>query len=116
MGKVIGIWVFLLTMLSVEPSNNRSGIGVGRVDSCSLLRIANFSSTKQCDEPESSSATNGRALSEMAVEVREKRKELGERDVEFSRITGSALPFFFRQPLMSAALEWLPSSFPTAPR
>ena len=78
------------------------------------MRTANDSSTKQCEEPESNSATNGRALSEMAAEVREKRKELGVSEVEFSRITSSALPFFFRQPLKSASLEWLPSSFPRA--
>ena len=89
--------VFLLTRFRVDPSNNRSGIGVGSSESCSLLRTA-----------------NGRALSEMAAEVREKRKEFGVREVEFSLITGSALPFFFQQPLKSASLEWLPSSFPWA--
>ena len=100
----------------MDPSNNCSGIGVSSLESCSLLHTANDSSTKQCEEPESNSATNGRALSEMAVEVREKRKEFGVREVEFSLITSSALPFFFQQPLKSALLEWLPSSFPWALR
>ena len=51
---------------------------------CSLLCTANASSTKQWEEPESNSAMNGHVLSEMAAEVREKRKELGVRDVEFN--------------------------------
>ena len=95
----------------MDPSNNRSGIGVSSSESCSLLRTANDSSTKQCEEPESNSATNGWVLLEMAAEVREKRKELGVREVEFSHITGSALPFFFQQLLKSTSLKWLPSSF-----
>ena len=95
----------------MDPSNNCSGIGVSSSESCSLLCTANDSSTKQCEELESNSATNGWALSEMAAEVREKRKEFGVREVEFSLITGSVLPFFFRQPLKSASLKWLPSSF-----
>ena len=65
----------------MDPSNNHSGIRVGSSESCSLLRTANDSSTKQCEELESNSATNGRALLEMAVEVREKRKEFGVREV-----------------------------------
>ena len=43
--------------------------------------------------------------------MREKRKELRVREVEFSHITSSALPLFFRQPLKSTLLKWLPSSF-----
>ena len=94
--------------------NNHSGIGVSSSESCSLLHTANDSSTKQCEGPESNSAMNGWVLSEMAVEVREKRKELRVREVEFSHITSSVLPFFFWQLLKSASLEWLPSSFPWA--
>ena len=91
-------------------TNNHSGIGIGSSESCSLLCTANASLTKLWEEPESNSATNGQVLSEMAAEVREKRKELGVRDVEFSHNTSSMLPFFFWQLLKSAALEWLPSS------
>ena len=72
----------MLTEFGAEPSNNCSGIGFGRTVMESLFWIANDSSTKQCDDPESNKATNGRACSEMAVDVRESRKEFGEREVE----------------------------------
>ena len=65
----------------MDPLNNHSGIRVSSSESCSLLCTANGSSTKQCEELESNSATNGWALLEMAAEVREKRKELGVREV-----------------------------------
>ena len=56
---VIGSVVFLLTLLGEDPSNRRSGMGVGRSNIFSLFLAANFLSTKQCDEPESISAMNG---------------------------------------------------------
>ena len=43
--------------------------------------------------------------------MRERRKEFGESEVEFSRITGAALPFS-GQPLDSAMLEKSLNSFP----
>ncbi len=43
--------------------------------------------------------------------MRERRKEFGESEVEFSHITGAALPFSGR-PLDSAMLEKSLNSFP----
>ena len=47
---------------------------------------------------------NGQACSDMEAEVRERRKEFGESEVEFSHITSAALPFS-GQPLDSAMLK-----------
>ena len=104
--------VFLLTEFRVEPLNNHSGSAVGRSINFSLFHIANASSIKQCDDPKSNKATNGRAFLAMAAEVRERRKELGVMEVEFSCMTGAALPFF-GQLFKSAMLEKLPLSFPS---
>ena len=46
----------------------------------------------------------------MEVDVRERRKEFGEREVEFNRITGAALSLF-GQLSNSAMLKKLPLSF-----
>ena len=57
--NVIGSSIFLLTVLSDDPLNKRSGMGVGSLVIFSLFLVANFLSTKQCDDPESINATNG---------------------------------------------------------
>src|SRR5260370_33356156 len=54
---------------------------------------------------------NGQACSDTVVDVRERRKEFRESEVEFSRITGAALSLF-GQLLKSTMLEKLPLSFP----
>src|ERR1700677_707202 len=113
--NVIGISVFLLTKFGVEPSNSHSGSAVGRSINCSLFRTAKVSSIKQCDDPESNNATNGRAFPATAAEVRERRKAFGVMEVVFSRITSAALPLLW-QPSKSAVPERLPSSFPSSPR
>ena len=112
MENVMGTAVFLLTEFRVEPSNNHSGSAVGRSINFSLFSIANVLSIKQCDDPESNKATNGRAFLVMAAEVRERRKELGVMEVEFSHMTSAALPFF-GQLFKSTVLEKLPISFPS---
>ena len=58
------------------------------------------------------SATNGRAFLAMVAEVRDRRKELGVMEVEFSRMTGAALPIF-GQLFKSAVLNKLLLSFPS---
>ena len=110
--NVMGTAVFLLTEFRVEPSNNHSGSAVGRSINCSLFHIANASSIKQCDDPKSNNATNDQVFLVTAVEVRERRKELGAMEVEFSHMTGTALPLF-RQLFKSAMLKKLPLSFPS---
>ena len=108
--NVMGTIVILLTEFKVEPSNNRSGSAVGRSINCSLFHIANTSSIKQCDDPKSNNATNGQAFLVTVAEVRDRRKELGVMEVEFSRMTGAALPIF-RQLFKSTVLKKLPFSF-----
>src|SRR5258708_26856802 len=54
---------------------------------------------------------NGQACSDMVVDVRERRKEFGESEVEFSHITGAMLSLF-GQLLKSTVLEKSPLSFP----
>ncbi len=54
---------------------------------------------------------NGQACLDMEVEVRERRKEFGESEVEFSHIASAVLPFS-GQPLNSAMLKKLLISFP----
>ena len=75
--NVMGTAVFLLTEFRVELSKNCSSSAVGRSIDCSLFHIANALSIKQCDDPESNNAMNGQAFLVTAVEVRERRKELG---------------------------------------
>ena len=82
--NVIGIAVFLLTEFGVEPSNNRSSSAVGSSINCSLFRTANALSIKQCEDPESNNAMNGRVFPAMAAEVRERRKAFGVMEVVFS--------------------------------
>ena len=53
---------------------------------------------------------NGWAFLAMAAEVRERRKELGVMEVEFSCMTGAVLPLF-GQLFKSAMLKKLPLSF-----
>ena len=111
MENVIRIIVFLLTELGAELSNRCSGIRFSRVVTESLFRDVNNSSTKQCDDPESNKATNGRACSAMAADVRESRKEFGEREVEWSRRDDTVLSFV-RQSVKGTGLNGLPSHFP----
>src|SRR5258706_9692217 len=54
---------------------------------------------------------NGQACLDTVVDVRERRKEFGESEVEFSRIT-SAMLSLFGQLLKSAMLKKSPLSFP----
>ncbi len=54
---------------------------------------------------------NGRVCLDMVVDVRERRKEFGESEVEFSCITSATLSLF-GQLLKSAMLEKSPLSFP----
>ncbi len=54
---------------------------------------------------------NGRVCSDTVADVRERRKEFGESEVEFSHITGAMLSLF-GQLLKSTVLEKLPLSFP----
>ena len=72
----------MLTKFGAEPLNNCSSIGFGRTVMEGLFQIANVSSTKQCDNPKSNKAMNGQACSEMVADVRESKKEFGEREVE----------------------------------
>src|SRR6266436_3338538 len=83
----------------------------GSLVSAILFFFANTSSTKQWEEPESNRATNGQACSDTEVDVRERRKEFGEREVEFSCITSAVLSLF-GQLFNSAMLEKSPLSFP----
>ena len=110
--NVMGTAVILLTEFKVEWSNNHSGSAVGRSINCSLFHIANTSSIKQCDDPKSNNATNGRAFLAMVAEVRDRRKELGVMEVEFSCMTSAALPIF-GQLFKSTMLKKLPFSFPS---
>ncbi len=82
----------------------------GSLVSAILFFFANTLSTKQWEELESNRATNGQACSDMEADVRERRKEFGEREVEFSCITGAALSLF-GQLFNSAMLEKSPLSF-----
>src|ERR1700746_741125 len=54
---------------------------------------------------------NGQACLDTMADVRDRRKEFGESEVEFSRITGTALSLF-GQLFKSAMLEKSPFSFP----
>src|SRR5260221_8910486 len=66
----------------------------GSLVSAILFFFANTSSTKQWEEPESNRAMNGQACSDMEADVRERRKEFGEREVEFNCITSAVLSLF----------------------
>src|SRR5258708_2602820 len=110
--KVSGMLVLWLMEFQADPSNSHSGMVDESLVSTSLfLFFAKTSSTKQWEEPESNKAMNGQACSDMEVDVRERRKEFGEREVEFSHITGAVLSLF-GQLLNSAMLKKSPLSFP----
>src|SRR5260221_5285191 len=83
----------------------------GSLVSAILFFFANTSSTKKWEEPESNRATNGQACLDMEADVRERRKEFGERKVEFNCITSAVLSLF-GQLSNSAMLEKSPLSFP----
>src|SRR5258708_1102889 len=84
-----------------DPSNSHSRIIDRSLESTSLFFFANTSSNK---------AMNGQACLDMVVDVRERRKEFRESEVEFSHITGAVLSLF-GQLLKSAVLEKSPLSF-----
>ena len=107
--KVIRIIVFLFTEHGDDPSNSHSRIGFGKFIRENLFCIANNSSTKQWEDPES----NGWACLAMAAEVRERRKESRDSEDELSQSDGAALPFFLGQPVKCAELKRLPRSFAT---
>src|SRR5258708_35972264 len=88
------MWVLWLMEFQADPSNSHSGMVDGSLVSTSLFFFANTLSTKQWEEPESNNAMNGQACSDMEADVRERRKEFGEREVEFSHITGAVLSLF----------------------
>src|SRR5258708_15887087 len=94
-----------------DPSNSCSRIVDGSLVSASLFFFANASSTKQWEEPEYNKAMNGQACLDTEADVRERRKEFREREVEFSHITGAVLSLF-GQLFNSAMLEKSPLSFP----
>src|SRR5260221_4823509 len=104
------MWVLWLTEFRADPSNSHSRMVDGSLMSAIVFFFANTLSTKQWEEPESNRATNGQACSDTEVDVRERRKEFGEREVEFSRITGAALSLF-GQLFNSTMLENSPLSF-----
>ncbi len=108
--KVSGMLVLWLMEFQADLSNSCSRIVDGSLESTSLFFFANTSSTKQWEEPESNKATNGQACSDMVVDVRERRLEFGESEVEFSCITSAALSLF-GQLLKSAMLKKSPLSF-----
>ena len=110
---MIGIIVFLFTEHGEDPSNSRSGIEFGEFVRESLFLIANNSSTKQWEDPESNNAMNGWVCLAMAAEVRERRKESQDSEDELSQSDGATLLFFLGQPVKCAELERLPRSFPT---
>src|SRR5258708_23292573 len=93
-----------------DLSNSCSGMVDGSLVSAILFFFANTLSTKQWEELQSNRATNGHACSDMEADVRERRKEFGEREVEFSCITVAALSFF-GQLFNSAMLDKSPLSF-----
>src|SRR5258708_36071606 len=70
----------------------------------------NSSFTKLCNNPESKSAQNGQRWLWAAQEVKDKKNELGERDV-VSRRRQKALLMSW-QPFCSAGCEGLPVSLP----
>src|SRR6266436_7916297 len=104
------MWVLWLTEFRADLSNSHSGMVDGSLVSAILFFFANTSSTKQWEEPESNRAMNGQACSDMEADVRERRKEFGEREVEFNHITGAVLSLF-GQLSNSAMLEKSPLSF-----
>src|SRR5258708_4683625 len=94
----MGMWHVLLMVDVVEPSNILSRITFGRYKNFNLFFRANVSFTKPCDDPESKSAQNGQSGLQVAWDVSDRKKELGERDVAF-RQRGEALVVFW-QPVM----------------
>src|SRR5258705_753103 len=104
------MWVLWLMEFQADPSNSHSGMVDGSLVSAILFFFANTLSTKQWEEPESNRAMNGQACLDMEADVRERRKEFREREVEFSHITSAALSLF-GQLFNSAMLEKSPLSF-----
>src|SRR5258708_8535933 len=104
------MWVLWLMEFQADLSNSHSGMVDGSLVSAILFFFANTSSTKQWEEPESNRTMNGQACSDMEADVRERRKEFGEREVEFSHITSVALSLF-GQLFNSTMLKKLPLSF-----
>src|SRR6266436_3604864 len=87
-----------------------SGIAFSRYENFNLFFSANASFTKLCDDPESKSAWNGQRGLQAVWEVKDKKNELGERDMVF-RQRQKALSMSW-QPFCSAGHEGLPVSLP----
>src|SRR5258705_11171955 len=104
------MWVLWLTEFRADLSNSHSRMVDGSLVSAILFFFANTSSTKQWEEPESNRATNGQACSDMEADVRERRKEFGEREVELNHIT-SAVQSLFGKLSNSTMLKKSPLSF-----
>src|SRR5258707_2396008 len=91
----------------VDLSNIFNRIGFSRYENFNLFSIANASFTKLWDNPESSSAWNGRSGLWTEVEVRERKNELGDSE-EVCRATELVL-LFHGQPIWSTGHDGLPS-------
>ncbi len=79
----MGMQHVLLTVNIVEPSNILSRITFSRYENFNLFFRVNVSFTKLCNNPESKSARNSRSRLQVAWDVSDRKKELGERDVAF---------------------------------
>ncbi len=81
MENVIGMQHVLSMVDIVDLLNILSRITFGRYKNFNLFFSANVSFTKLCDDPESKSAQNGQSRLQVAWDVSDRKKELGERDV-----------------------------------
>src|SRR5258708_10295285 len=101
----------VLSMINVvELSKIFGGIAFSRYKKFNLFLNVNVSFTKLSDDPESKSAWNRWRGLQVAQDVSERKKELGERDMVF-RWRRKALLMFW-QPFWSAECEGLPISLP----
>ena len=81
--------------------------------SCPRYLLEDYQTTwNGIPDTESNNAMNGWVFQVTAAEVRERRKEFGVMEVEFSCMTGAVLPLF-GQLFKSTMLEKLPLSFPS---
>ena len=80
---MIGMQHVLSMVDVVDPLNILSRIAFSRYENFNLFFRANVSFTKLCDDPESKSAWNSWSRLQVAWDVSDRKKELGERDVVF---------------------------------